>query len=150
VNDFDTIEQAIGREEERLRLLEGDLRKQRETLEQQKQALELLKPLRNGTFQHAQHVDSPPGPVAAPSTSSEAKPPLAIGSAILAALECFPPDKDFTSRQVYEELLKIPVSFDLEKSRSNISTYLRHFAVKGVITIIEGGTGQKATFYRKK
>jgi hypothetical protein len=149
VDDFDTIEQAIGREEERLRLLEADLRKQREILEQQKQALELLKPLRNGTFQHTQQVDRLPSQQPA-STNSEIKSPLAIGSAILAALECFPPDKDFTSRQVYEELTKIPVSFDLEKSRSNISTYLRHFAEKGVITIIEGGTGQKATFYRKK
>ena len=88
MNDFDTIEQAIVREEERLRLLEADLRKQRETLEQQKQALELLKPLRNGTFQHAQQVHQPQVQQL-PSTSSEAKSPLAIGSAILAALECF-------------------------------------------------------------
>jgi flagellar biosynthesis chaperone FliJ len=94
MNEFEAIEQTIAQEEERLRLLEIEVNKKREILAQQRQALEILRPLRNGASAHQ--------PVNLPERESQPESPFSIRSAILNALECFPPDKEFAARHVYE------------------------------------------------
>jgi hypothetical protein len=143
MTDFEEIELALAVKERELQKQEAQLKSERELLEQQKQALLLLKPLRGGTGPTFQSSNGA-------KVGSSQETPLSIRAAISEALSAIPDDTAFSSRDIYERMRTMCLSFNLERNRSNISTYLRQFAAGGEIQIREGGQGQTPHLYGKK
>jgi hypothetical protein len=59
---------------------------------------------------------------------------------------------NFTAADIIEDISGYPIAllgFDLEKNKSNVSTYLRDMTKDGKVEIIEGGAGRRAAIYRK-
>ena len=65
-----------------------------------------------------------------------------------------PTRKTFSSGDVVHYLKLLPSSqrpnFDLEKNRSNISSYMRDLAEEGLIEMVERGSGRRPTSYKLK
>jgi hypothetical protein len=145
MTDFEQIELALSLRERDLQRREAELKSEWELLARQREALSLLLPLKD-TPKTEVASDKSNGDKSDPPTET----PFSIRAAILNALDSLPAHANFSSRDVYEQLNKMSLSFDLEKNRSNISTYLRQFSEQGVIDVTEGGKGQTPHLYRKK
>jgi hypothetical protein len=143
VTEFETFQQAIARAEERLKARELELERDRQLLKRQKEALAVLLPLRNEPLTPS--TTFIPIEVNGPESLSG----VGIGDAISQVLASFPSGTHFSTNDVYDRLLKIPLSFDLQKSRSNIATYLRKFLDRGLINVANDVLGQRATIYVK-